>query len=382
MKIVHINTYSHGGAATSAMRIKEALNQSGITADMINAQKYRWPFYAERLAFLPYEKDKSVRFQFSLANFGIDISKYSLIKNADIIHLHWINQGFLSVKGIERLIASGKPIVWSLHDMWPFTGGCHYSGDCKNFKAGCGNCKFLKNPSVRDLSFRVLQSKNGLKDINFIASSNWLTGLAKKSSLLFQSNVTALHTPINTDLYKRNIKINTGKNAVLFAASKISEPRKGFRYFLEALRLIKKIDPNRKIEVHIAGKTDLQFDLPYPVIYLGDIKAEREMVSAYSNADVFVIPSVEDNLPNTVLESLSCGCPVVGFDTGGIPEMVTHLNDGYICRKGDAMVLADGILYALNNKQLFSERARQKAESKFSYPIIGKQYIDFYQSLI
>ena len=161
MKVLLLNTYLHGGAATACLRLEKALHSEGVSVRVMDAEMAgnRWPFYAERLSFLPFERDKSVRFSFSPANFGKNITKHPWVQEADVLHLHWVNQGFLSVEGIRELSSLGKPVVWTLHDMWTFTGGCHYSGSCTHFQSACGHCPYLAKPSAGDLSHRIWARK-------------------------------------------------------------------------------------------------------------------------------------------------------------------------------------------------------------------------------
>jgi hypothetical protein len=159
--VLLITTYPHGGAGTACRRLQSALQKSGINASLLTQKDVsgRFNFIAERLSFLPWERDKSVRFSFSLANFGTDISHHPLVQRADVIHLHWWNQGFLSLRNLEALGRSGKKIVWTLHDMWAFTGGCHYDWGCGRFSDACGKCPYLRFPSEKDLSNQVWKRK-------------------------------------------------------------------------------------------------------------------------------------------------------------------------------------------------------------------------------
>jgi len=401
MKVLLLNTYARGGAAVACQRLRGALEQAGVEAQMLNADQAgnRWPFYAERLSFLPFEHDKSVRFSFSLANFGKNLLHHPMVQEADVLHLHWINQGFLSLKGIQQLSLLGKPMVWTLHDMWAFTGGCHYSRGCNHFQESCGHCPYLKNPSPSDLSHRIWIRKQQLypKNIQFVTCSAWLASVARSSSLLKDYAITNIPNPIDVTLFKplldterRNFRLSKGINPqsrlLLFAAMNVSEERKGFRFLQEALHLLKSQHPDFQLEIMVLGKVqpDVLSALPYPVHALGMIQDQRELIRIYGSADVFVIPSLEDNLPNTVMESLACGTPVAGFQTGGIPEMVGHLEQGFIAPQGDSRKLAEGIYWVLNNADIANQRkrAREKATSQYANALIAKQYTDIYQNML
>jgi glycosyltransferase involved in cell wall biosynthesis len=398
MNVLLLNTYPHGGAGVACRRLQTALRESNVTANLLTSNDVgsRWPFYAERISFVPLERDKSVRFSFSLANFGKDLSRHPLVREADVLHLHWVNQGFLSLKNMAQLAETGKPIVWTLHDMWAFTGGCHYSQGCENFKNECGNCLFLKNPSPDDLSHRVWLRKKKFfpKNIQFVTCSEWLAGVARSSGLLKNYPVTAIPNPIDTTVFKplsaaerqkflSEKGISPNARVLLFAAMKVSEERKGFRFLLEALQILKTQRPDFQLEILVLGKAEPEAlsALPYPVHALGLVQDQSELVRAYGAADVFAIPSLEDNLPNTVMESLACGTPVAGFRTGGVPEMVGHLKEGFIAPQGDSRGLAEGIFEVLDgiiSLEKYREAARRKVEQEYSNRVVAERYLAVY----
>lgn len=400
MKVLLLNTYAGGGAAVACRRLKNALDQTSVDARIMNADQAgnRWPFYAERLSFLPYERDKSVRFAFSLANFGKDISRHPLVQEADVLHLHWINQGFLSLQGIEQLSLLGKPIVWTLHDMWAFTGGCHYSRSCMNFQQSCGNCPYLRNPAPNDLTNRIWKrkKKHYPTGIQYVTCSEWLAGIARSSSLLKDESVISIPNPIDDSIFqivenqeKRKFWLSKNLNPdipkLLFVAMNVAEERKGFRFLVEALSTLKSEHPDLPLDIIVMGKAQPETlsVLPYPVHALGMIQAQEELALVYGASDVFVIPSLEDNLPNTVMESLACGTPVAGFETGGIPEMVGHLEQGYIAPQGDSRKLAEGIYWILqlaDTPQLRSN-ALEKVAANYTNKVVAARYMEVYERL-
>lgn len=400
MNVLLLNTYPHGGAGVACRRLQAALTEMGVTVNLLTTNDVgsRWPFYAERLSFVPFERDKSVRFSFSLANFGKNLSRHPLVREADVLHLHWVNQGFLSLKNIRQLAKLGKPIVWTLHDMWAFTGGCHYSQGCENFKNECGDCLFLKNPAPGDLSHRVWLRKKKFfpENIQFVTCSEWLAGVARSSGLLKNYAVTAIPNPIDTTVFKplseaerqkfRSEKgIAPNARVLLFAAMKVSEERKGFRFLLEALQTLKTQHPDFQLEILVLGKAEPEAlnSLPYRAHALGLVQEQEKLVQAYGAADVFAIPSLEDNLPNTVMESLACGTPVAGFQTGGIPEMVGHLQEGFIAPQRDSHALAEGIFEILQGKiplEKHRKAARRKVESEYANRVVAERYLKIYRA--
>jgi glycosyltransferase involved in cell wall biosynthesis len=416
MRVLFLSTYMKGGAANCAIQLGNAFRKcdSAIDISMLvrlgnendwvstlgskNYLKSKFSFYFERLLFWPQERNKSVRFAFSPANVGVDITQHKLIKEADIIHMHWVNQGFLSIDTIEKLMQLGKPVVWSMHDMWPFTGGCHYAGTCTNYQFKCGNCNFLKAPSNQDLTSKILNYKKEQwqgHNVTYVGSSRWIANMAKSSSLLKNEKVIDLPTPVDTDLFKpiksssalrERLNISSETKVILFLAMSATDPRKGFQYLAGALKNL--ADESSKYEVLIVGNStpEIISQIPFKTHAIGLLKSKGDIIEAYNSSDVFVIPSLEDNLPNTVMESLACGTPVVGFKTGGIPEMIDHLENGYIAEFKNDIDLANGVRHILSlseeEKTIYSTSARNKALENYSMPVVTKKYKELYQSLV
>lgn len=411
MKVAFISTFRRGGAGRSAWRTAQAVAQQGIEISFVlriqekehpmvmsACTGWRQPYakileWYERLRFIRKASSKEVRFFFSLADVGQDISQVPAIQEADVLHLHWVHKGFLSLKSFRQLQALGKPIVWSLHDMWAFTGGCHYAGSCKAFEKECGHCWYLKNPSEKDLSHQIWKAKAqtyAKLPWQIVTSSEWLGELARSSSLLGDFPVQALPTPVDTELFRplpkkairEKLQLPSDKRLLLFAAMNVADPRKGFRYLEEALQQLGDL---QGVELLVMGKAEPSAfeQIPFQVHYLGYLSGEQAIAEAYNAADFFIMPSLEDNLPNTILESLACGIPTVAFATGGIPQMVAHQETGYLARFKDAEDLAAGIRWALAaDYEYHSAAARQKAEQDYSNTTIGAAYEKLYRQLL
>lgn len=340
------------------------------------------------------------RGRFSNPFIGADVSSHPSVSEADVINLHWINGGFLSLKSIYNLGKLNKPVVWVLHDMWAFTGGCHYNVECEKFINKCHNCPSLKSPGEKDKSSKIFREKEKLiKDINLtiVTPSIWLSEEAKRSELFKDKRIENIPYPIDLDVYKpvqkteaRN-KLNLPKNKflILFGSMTVKDERKGFNFLIESLKLF--ADKNRDVKNNIelivfgsAGKEQLD-SIPFRVNYFGRFKNESEIVSCYNSADVFMAPSLQDNLPNTVLESIACGVPVLGFNIGGLPDMVEHMKNGYLAELKSVNDLEKGIEWFYdkrNQMDELSKYAREKAVSSFNQTAISEKYLNLYKSLI
>lgn len=399
MRIALLTTYPYGGAGIACRRLEGALRHIGAEARTLTAADTpsRWPFYAERLSFLPYERDRSVRFQFSLANFGCDMSRHPVVQQADVIHLHWINQGFLSLRNLQQLAQTGKPIVWTLHDMWAFTGGCHHSAGCEEYTRACGHCPMLRWPGPCDLSHRIWRRKKRLfpPQMHIITCSEWLGQRARSSSLLSGYPVQVIPNAIDIQLFtpaapeqrqafRQRLGIPSAAVVALFASVKVENPWKGFGHLVQALGHVRQQWPHLPLELLVMGKAQPETlrQLPYPVRELGLLSDPRQIAEAYAAADLFVIPSLEENLPNTVMEALACGTPVAGFRTGGIPEMVEHEENGFLAPVGDSLALAEAIAWVAERSEQLRAAARRKAEQCYAQTIVAQQHLSLYQETL
>ena len=373
MKILIVNTTERtGGAAIAARRLAHALRGEGMEVEMLT-RRARWPFYWERARiFLANALSKQGLWQVDIANCGEDITHTRAFQEAEVVHLHWVNQGFLSLKGIENILKSGKRIVWTLHDQWPYTGICHYAEDCTQFCNHCHHCPQLNRPGAHDLSYKVFEAKRRIyaqSGITFVGCSQWIADEARKSGLTQGQRITNIPNAIDHTVFRpmaktearKQFALPLDKKIVLFICQKVTDERKGMRYLEEAMKELP--------DVHVVrvGKG-------------GDfeIHDEASMAAMYSSADVFVSPSLQDNLPNTIVEAMSCGTPCVGFRVGGIPEMIHHQQDGYVARYCDTADLAKGIRYVLNHPEL-SEAAAQYARDTYDEHRVAQLYIKEYE---
>jgi glycosyltransferase involved in cell wall biosynthesis len=416
MKVLLLNTSElSGGAAVAANRLMHALRNAGQDVKMlvrdkqsddphvvsiqtswlnrkINFIRFAW----ERLIiFFSNRCSRMNLFQVSVANTGTDISKHPLIKEADMIHIHWINQGFLSLKTIRRIVETGKPVVWTLHDLWSATGICHYPGACEQYKTECLHCpKQAKHPFL-NLAKRTFKRKERiqLSKVAFVGCSKWIASSVACSTLLHGASIVSIPNPIDISVFKpvdrreARIRLNlpADKQLILFIAAKISDSRKGITCLTEACRKLHE-KKTMAVEIVLVGKSteELTGRFPFAVRELGYVSDSETMVMAYSGADVFVIPSLEDNLPNTILDAMACGTPCVGFNVGGIPEMIDHKINGYIAKYKDADDLAAGIEWVLENKESAGLPAAclKKVQENYTEPVVAEKYINLYRGLM
>ena len=418
MKIIHLNTYAgNGGAGRACMRLNKALKAEGVDSvlavnflfkdnpEVENLSKgifSKWFTAAgiimERMTAKLFSKNIPIPFSFPV--WGKDISDHKLLRSADIIHLHWINHAFLRPEDIARLSNLNKPIVWTFHDSNAFTGGCHVRYDCDHFLKECGDCPILKYPGADDSSHQIWKRKfkaYSTLDLNIIAPSRWMADSVKKSSLLGSSALVNIPNTLDTEVFKptekadarKKLGLNTEKFLLMsgFMPSR-KDLHKGTSYLKEAIELfiINHQISADAIELIVFGNRNAKNvpDFPVETTFLGTIADDEKLALCYSAADVFLAPSLEDNLPNTVMESLACGTPVAAFHTGGIPDMVSHKHNGYLAEYKSSADLAAGIawIYKEANRAELNLQARKTVEDYFSEPIIARKHIELYKSLL
>ena len=416
MRVLIINTSERmGGAAIAAHRLMDALRNNGIQAKMLVRDKQTdrvtviglkkslwqiWRFVWERILIWKANHFKKHNlFAVDIANTGTDITVLPEFKQAEIIHLHWINQGMLSLKDLRKILLSGKPVIWTMHDMWPCTGICHHARECDKYHKECQCCPYIyKGGGKKDISYQVFKTKQELyklAPITFITCSQWLKERASQSALLTNHSVINIPNPINTGLFKPRNKqearerraLPTDKKLILFGSAKITDKRKGIDYFIESCKILAEKYPEvvKEWGVVVYGKESEQLKplVPFEVYPLNYISSEKELVDVYNAVDLFVTPSLEENLPNTIMEAMACGIPCVGFNVGGIPEMIDHLHNGYVADYKSAEDFANGIHWALSEGEYpsLSEAACRKVVTSYSESAIAKKYIEVYNKI-
>ena len=405
MRVLIVNTSERtGGAAVAANRLMKALINHGVKAKMLVRDKetdsltviglpkspmLHWHFLWERLVvFIRSRFSRKHLFEIDLANTGSDITRLPEFQEADVIHLHWINQGMLSLGGIQKILRSGKPVVWTMHDIWPATAICHLTLGCRSFTSACKSCKLL--PGGSRLAQSVWRKKQRLledENIYFVACSHWLEQEAKSSALLKGHKITSIPNPIDTHIYnnrcnkqeaRQRLGLPADKKLILFVSQRVTNRNKGMDYLMEACDMLKDLP---QLGVVILGGHAEEVTTQLPTFPLGYVNDEHRIVDVYNAVDVFVLPSLSENLPNTIMEAMACGVPCVGFRVGGIPEEIDHKQNGYVADYRSAEDLARGIRWILTEAdyESLSQHAVQKVAQTYSQQSVALKYLDIYQ---
>lgn len=417
MKVVHLSTDDAlGGAARAAYRLHRSLLAGGVDGTMVVLNKAsddatvirvpRSTLAKAAAKIAPYLEQWPVRRRppgagyWSPAWFGLfPTTRLPQVRDADVIALYWVCGGFLSPAEIGRLLRLGKPVVWRLSDMWAFTGGCHFAGSCSAYERHCGRCPQLHRSHRLDLSHwgwrRKAQSWRRAP-LAVVAPSRWLADCARRSSLFGARDVRVIPTGVPIDTYKPMPKafarqvlgLPAERALILFGAGgAATDARKGFSYMAEGLARFAGLYPQIDADLVVFG-TSRPVQIPGwrgGIHVKGYLSDETSMALLYAACDVFVAPSLEDNLPNTVLEASACGTPCVAFAAGGIVDAVDHERDGFLARPRDAESLARGIGWVLESperRQRLALAVREKTVQSFSLERQAAAYRALYEELL
>ena len=378
-KIVQIQ-YSMESGGKSALKLHNTFIEAGIESKILSLYpgingNEKIKILGKKSKYISILDDKIQEFltrkrinKFGLFSFpvlGTNISRMDEIRDADIIYLHWILGGFLNIKNIKQLVNLGKPVVFIMHDMWTITGGCHYSFSCDKYIVGCNNCPMFLSERQNDLSAKEYNKKLKLfsthNNLYFVSPSKWLYNCAKKSILTKSKPIfhipniieNKIFKPFNTAIAKQILNIDPTETVLAFGATSINSPYKGWSYLQNALNKLDSYFSLKNITVVIFGNgydKRIADAIPFKTKFMGYLKDNLSINIVYNAADIFIAPSLADNLPTTILESLSSGTAVVAFDTGGIADMISHKENGYLAKYKDSEDIANGIKYCLENK--------------------------------
>lgn len=421
MNILQLNAQTGGGAGKAATRLHKGLLSLGQNSHLATLQpaiagtQNTWQIEPTRTIGTRLKQRIFQRIQqkaidtrrtdistslFSFPAPGIHLHLLPQIQAADIIHLHWVNR-LQSLATLKELVALKKPIVWTLHDAQPFTGGCHYTAGCTQFATDrCKRCPQLTSTSWA-LPHAVLKEKLDIfasANLSIVTPSRWLADEAKKSELFRNKMVhvipnsveTDIYTPGNKEIARHLLNLPTNGFYLLFGSDSQKETRKGFTLMIDAIKRCC-TDQSFKEALQIGDIRLLAFGSgkenigELPLTSLGYLKEDEQLAAAYRAADITLLPSLEDNLPNILLESMSCGTPVIGFPTGGIPDFITHNKTGKLAKAKNAEALADEILNCFHHRDdlhNLSKASRALIEKEAAPAHQAKRYQSLYSSLI
>lgn len=407
MKVVIINrSDALGGAAIASMRLCVALRNAGGDARMLvldcrtdddgvqtvgTSLGNRYRFLAERLGiYLRNGMKRDTLFRIDTATHGVDLSRHPWIQDADVVVLGWVNQAMLSLDGVARLAATGKPLVWVMHDMWNCTGVCHHAEECRGLTGQCEQCPLLPEGSI--LAQRTWQRKRALydrSDIHFVAVSNWLKEVCQSSSLMRDSDITVIPNTIDVSKFNPDFLddnpwcVEQGRLVAVIGAARLDDPIKGLDRLIAALRWLNDNRPDAARRLHLVlygalRDPSILDGIPVPYTHLGYVKDLQEV---YRHAHLVVSASNRESFGYTLVEGMACGCTAVTTGEGGQTDIVSHLKNGYITFSLDPEELAKGIEWALDNC-----RDRQSQHdwiaANFDMDVIARQHLALYNRLI
>ncbi len=412
MKVVLLNSSdTEGGAARAAYRLHQGLQGIGVSSQMlVKNKKSGEPNVIMSQKGIANKFDKIISTisnsplrlypERNAAIFSPEWLPDSLAAKVekiqpDIINLHWVCGGYMQVESVPKF---NKPLVWTLHDMWPFTGGCHYSEECDRYTKSCGSCPQLHSTKESDLSRWVWQRKaQAWKNLNLtlVTPSHWLAECAKSSSLLqeYPVNVIAngldpeVYKPLNRLLLRESLNLPQNKQLVLFGAMQGTDDRwKGFPLLVPALQSLSKSGWQDKIELLVFGSSQPEnpIDVGFKTHYLGRLEDES-LAKVYAAADVMVVPSRYEAFGQTASEALACGTPVVAFDVTGLKDIVDRQQNGYLAKPYETEDLARGIAWVLEDPdrhEKLCRSARLKVEEKFTLQVQARAYKNLYEEIL
>ena len=403
-----------GGAAVVTMRLHNSLLAAGVQSRMIvftrnnpssevdvvsNRFMRGYYFMKERIRIMMANGlNRDNLFKVSVADSGPEFVNLEAIREADIIVLSWVNQGMISLSGLKRLAALGKPIVWIMHDMWNMTGICHHAHSCESYKlpGECGCCPFLNSDKADDLSHKVWLKKRDVYrsgNFTFVAVSNWACRKAKESSLLHDLPVETIHNafPIDSFItrmpegYRSSIIVHD-KKVITMGAARLDDPIKGLNYAIEALNQLFDNDPEltNNAEAVFFGTLhdpDALSELRFPYGYVGRISDPALLRRLYARSSVVLSSSLYETLPGTLIEGQAAGALPVSFGEGGQSDIITHKEDGYIARYLDTEDFAEGIRWALSQDP-DRDTLHESVRRRFASSAIASQYIALFNRLL
>lgn len=412
MRVLHLAMHDNTGAGRAALRLHQGLvslgeesfflvnRKTSNSASVIGNSFVSATLIDAQLILLSKLSKKVLNGTGSA--FSINLTRSWLSRkirkiSPDVIHLHWVGWEFLRIEELKKLQV---PLVWTMHDMWPFTGGCHYSQACDRYTQTCGQCPQLLSGKEQDLSRWVWQRKAAAwkdLDLEIVAPSSWMADCAGKSSLFKSLHPikvipvaldTAKYKPIAKRVARTVLGLPNDKQIILFGAlGATDDPRKGFHLLKSAMQDLASSGWGAKAEVAVFGspKPKNPLEIGFKVHYLDQLHDDLSLSIVYSAADVMIVPSLQESFGQTASEALACGTPVVAFNATGLKDIVDHQINGYLAQPYDPTDLASGIVWVLADAERqirLGQAARTKAEQRFSIELQAQAYSKLYAELL
>jgi glycosyltransferase involved in cell wall biosynthesis len=413
LRVLHLSSYdAHDGAARGSTWLTKALLSRGVEAPLVVGRKRTndptisslpgkiAPFSArlrmkfDRLPLQLYHKSQEAFWTVGWLPCRVDrlMSEFA----PDIVHLHWVGAGFLSIAALKQFDC---PVVWTLRDMWTFTGGCHYTAGCQRYQQTCGVCPQLRSHRDADLSRTIWNMKQrhwqGL-DLWFVAISHWLADCARSSPLLSSFPIDVIPNGVDLGRFQPTVKsvarqawdLPPDRPIIVFGAMRaLQDPRKGYPDLIAAIRKLKETGRAADLMLVVFGDPNVGElpDLEIASRNVGYVGDDQQLSRLYSAADIAVVPSLEEAFGKTVVEAMACGTPVVAFDIGGPRDIITHLHDGFLAQPQSSDDLARGIAWCLDQVKrgpALGERARAKVEAEFDIDVVAASYERLYRRIL
>lgn len=410
MKVAIINRSDlRGGAAIFTYRLMNALCNEGIEASMLVCDSMsahhrvvnyahpiadRYHFLAERLQiFARNGFSRENLFKVDTADWGRDLSCHPIVRDADVVMLNWINQGALSLSSINKICRTGKPVVWTMHDMWNCTGICHHAYDCEHYKQQCGSCPYLASHNSHDLSYRSWRKKKALyamPNLHFVAVSNWLAEKCHASSLLCDKPIAVIPNSVPIDSFDGHRLPNSDYNipadsvVIAMGAARIDDPVKGFDLLIDVTRKMREQYGSRADNFHLllfgaVRNSNLLNDIAIPHTHLGSIPLDK-VIDVLAHSDILLSTSLYESFGGTLIEGQAAGCIPVSFGNGGQTDIITHFRNGYIAQYKSCDDIVQGIRWATESR-IPRMTLHDEVVARFSPHTIAQQYITLLNEL-
>lgn len=417
MKIVIINkSDSTGGAAVVSRRLMEALRAKGEDARMLVAEKLtdspyveraadtlrlKIPFLKERLGiFIENGFNRQNLFKIDTGADGLPLWRHPLVKGADAVLLNWVNQGFLSLKGVAKIASLGKPVIWTMHDMWNMTGICHHAGECRHYLNECGSCFLMgRHSGPHDLSRRIWLKKREIlpADICYVAVSRWLAAKSAESSLLRDARVEVIPNAFPLQEMEKGERSSEKPIRLLFGAARLDDPIKGLPVLVEMTKTLARDYPSlaSRLELVTFGSVRDSHALDgvaIPHRHLGMVRGEEAVRKVYGEGDILVSASSYETLPGTLVEAQAYGCIPVSLDQGGQRDIVEHCSTGWLAhystdvsvaasRLAEGVAWASGIIDNPSARHEILDHMRDNVATRFSASAVASSYLRLIASM-